>query len=158
MKLARTIRFDDSDQNVFDQTAELDEWAISGAFEFSNWSQDNLQGKARQAFSNGWLGLETFGRSTFAAVTAISQREYEDLINKLCVHFVQRYGAPTLEAAVGPATEEIDHMRQMCEDHEDNTLLIVERELVDMGVKESFRVIKPQEADLAQFAVHGDMD
>lgn len=158
MKLARTIRFDDSDLNVFERTAELDEWALSGAFEFSNWTEAELTGKARQAFSNGWLGLESFGRSTFVAVTTMSDREYEDLINRLSLHFVQRYGAPDLEAARGPAIEEIDHMRQMCEDHEDNTLLIVERDLIDMGVKESFRVIKPQDADLAQFAVHGDME
>nr|WP_306266075.1 DUF6505 family protein [Pararhizobium sp. IMCC3301] len=158
MKLARTIRFDDSDLNVFETTAQLDEWAVSGAFEFSNWTEANLAGKARQAFSNGWLGLETFGRSTFAAVTAISEREYDDLIDQLSAHFVQRYGAPSLDMARGPATEEIAHMRQMCEDHEDNTLLIVERELVDTGVKERFRVLKPQDADLAQFAVHGDIE
>ncbi len=158
MKLARTIRFDESDLNVFETTTELDEWALSGAFEFSNWTEADLTGKARQAFANGWLGLESFGRSTFVAVTTISEREYQDLIDRLSVHFVQRYGAPSLEAARGPATEEIDHMRQMCEDHEDNTLLIVERELVDTGVKERFRVLKPQDADLSQFAVHGDIE
>ena len=158
MKLARTIRFDESDLNVFETTTELDEWALSGAFEFSNWTEADLTGKARQAFANGWLGLESFGRSTFVAVTTISEREYQDLIDRLSVHFVQRCGAPSLEAARGPATEEIDHMRQMCEDHEDNTLLIVERELVDTGVKERFRVLKPQDADLSQFAVHGDIE
>ncbi|MEL7153848.1 MAG: DUF6505 family protein, partial [Pseudomonadota bacterium] len=75
MKLARTIRFDESDDNVFERTAQPDEWAVSGAFEFSNWSQDDLTGKARQAFSNGWLGLETFGRSTFVAVSEITDAE-----------------------------------------------------------------------------------
>ncbi|PCJ90094.1 MAG: hypothetical protein COA52_11125 [Hyphomicrobiales bacterium] len=158
MKLARTIQFDISDQNIFERTAELDEWAISGAFEFSNWTTDNLTGKARQAFANGWMGIESFGRSTLVAVTAISEREYEDAINRLSAHFVQVYGAPSLEAARGPATEEINHMRQMCEDHEDNTLMVVERELVETGVKESFRIIKPQDADLAQIAVHADME
>ncbi|MBL4647228.1 MAG: hypothetical protein JKY99_12315 [Rhizobiales bacterium] len=158
MKFARTIQFDISDQNIFECTADLDEWAISGAFEFSNWTTDNLTGKARQAFANGWMGIESFGRSTLVAVTAISEREYEDAINRLSAHFVQAYGAPSLEAARGPATEEINHMRQMCEDHEDNTLMVVERELVETGVKESFRIIKPQDADLAQIAVHADME
>lgn len=158
MKLARTIRFDESDLNVFETAADLDEWALSGAFEFSNWTDADLTGKARQAFANGWLGLESFGRSTFVAVTTISEREYQDLIDRLSVHLVRRYGAPSLELARGPAIEEIAHMRQMCEDHDDNTLLIVERELVDTGVKERFRVLKPQDADLAQFAVHGDIE
>ncbi len=158
MKLARTISFDISDQNIFERPAELDEWAISGAFEFSNWTAENLTGKPRQAFANGWMGIESFGRSTLVAVTVISQREYEEAIDRLSAHFVQVYGAPTLEAARGPAKEEIDHMRQMCEDHEDNTLMVVERELVDTGVKESFRIIKPQDADLAQIAVHAELE
>jgi hypothetical protein len=47
-------------------------------------------------------------------------------------------------------------MREMCEDHTDNTLLTVSRELVDLGVRERFRSIEPQEASLEQFAVHGN--
>ena len=67
MKLARTIRLDESDDNVFDHPANAGEWAISGGFEFSNWSEENLNGKPRQAFSNGWLSLESFGRATCVA-------------------------------------------------------------------------------------------
>ena len=52
MKLARTIRLDESDDNVFESPASDGEWAISGGLEFSNWSEDDLTGKARQAFSN----------------------------------------------------------------------------------------------------------
>ena len=155
MKLARTLRLDESDLNVFETPAEPFEWAISGAFEFSNWTEADLTGKRRQAFANGWLGLESFGRSTLVAVTAISPQEYAALIDRLCAHFVERYGAPSVEAARGPAEEELAHMRAMCEDHEDNALLTVERTLVEMGVKESFRAIVPREASLEQFAVHG---
>ncbi len=155
MKLARTLRLDESDPNVFETPAEPFEWAISGAFEFSNWADDDLTGKRRQAFSNGWLGLESFGRATLVAVCAISPVEYEALIQRLCAHFVERYGAPSLEAARGPAEEELGHMRAMCEDHEDNALLTVERALVEMGVKETFRAIPPRAASLEQFAVHG---
>ena len=35
MKFARTIRLDESDDNVFDHPANAGEWAISGGFEFS---------------------------------------------------------------------------------------------------------------------------
>lgn len=155
MKLARTLRLDESDLNVFDAPAEPFEWAISGAFEFSDWTEADLVGKRRQAFANGWLGLESFGRATLVAVCAISPAEYESLILRLCGHFVERYGAPSIEAARGPAEEELAHMRAMCEDHEDNALLTVERTLVEMGVKETFRVIPPRAASLEQFAVHG---
>jgi hypothetical protein len=54
MKLARTLRLDVSDDNVFENPAPSGEWAISGGFEFSNWTEAELKGKARQAFSNGW--------------------------------------------------------------------------------------------------------
>lgn len=155
MKLARTIRFDESDLNIFDPPAETDEWAVSGAFAFSNWTEDDLTGKARQAFANGWLGLESFGRSTFVAVASIEPAEREAAIEALAAHFVARWGAPDLESARPVAAEEIDFMVELCEEHAPNTLLIVERSLTSGGVKESFRAIAPQAAELEAFAVHG---
>ena len=158
MKLARTIRFDESDDNVFERTAQPDEWAVSGAFEFSNWSQGDLTGKARQAFANGWLGLETFGRSTFVAVSEITDAEKASAIGALAQHFVDAFGAPDLEAALPVAVEEVEYMQAMCEDHDANTLLIVERTLIDAGVNEAFRSIKPQNAELDLVAIHGTLD
>ena len=52
MKLARAIHFDESDTRVFHSPARTGEWCISGGFEFSNWSDADLAGKAKQAFSN----------------------------------------------------------------------------------------------------------
>jgi hypothetical protein len=158
VKLARTLRFDESDERVFETAAAPGEWAISGAFEFSNWAADDLAGKARQAFANGWLGLESFGRATFVAVAQIEPAEYDALIDRLASHFVERYGAPDVAAARPVAEEELRFMREMCEDHEPNTLLAVQRELVDAGVSESFRSIKPAEATLEQVAIHATPD
>lgn len=158
MMLARTIRFDESDLNVFETPTEPDEWAVSGAFEFSNWGDAELTGKARQAFSNGWLGLESFGRSTFVAVARAEPAEREAAIEALAAHFVARYGAPDLDAARPAATEEIDFMADLCADHDPNTLLIVERTLTSAGVKESFRAIKTPDAELEAFAIHGDLE
>ena len=53
MNLARAIHFDESDLNVFHAPARTGEWCISGGFEFSNWTEADLTGKARQAFANG---------------------------------------------------------------------------------------------------------
>ena len=58
MKLARAIHFDESDMNVFHSPARTGELCISGGFEFSNWGEADLTGKARQAFANGWLDAE----------------------------------------------------------------------------------------------------
>ena len=155
-QFARVIRLDESDLNVFDPAADIGEWAISGAFAFSDWSEGDLTGKARQAFANGWLGLESFGRSTFVAVAPITQSEIETLTRNLAQHFVDHYGAPGLDAALPVAAQEIGQMQDMCEDHAPNTLMVVEREMEEVGIREKFRIIKPRDAGLEAFAVHGD--
>ncbi len=158
MKLARAIHFDKSDTFVFHTPARTGEWVISGGFEFSNFGQSDLTGKARQAFANGWLGVETFGRVTFVAVTQIEEAEIEALTDTLAAHFVSIYGAPSVEAARPVAYAELQHMAELCDEHDPNTLLTVQRELTEAGVKEYFRVIEPPEAELEQFAVHADME
>ncbi len=158
MKLARAIHFDESDMNVFHSPARTGEWCISGGFEFSNWGQGDLEGKARQAFANGWLGLETFGRVTFVAVTQIEPAEKDQIVENLADHFVKFYGAPSVEAAMGVAQSEIDHMSELCDEHAANTMLTVARELTESGVHEAFRVITPQETQLDALAVHGSLD
>jgi len=158
MKLARAIHFDESDQRVYHSPARTGEWCLSGGFEFSNWTQADLTGKARQAFANGWLGIETFGRVTFVAVTQMEEAECDTLTERLAQHFVEFYGAPDLDSARPVALEEIAQMADLCEDHAPNTLLTVLRDLTEAGVRETFSVIAAQDAGIAQFAVHGSVD
>ncbi|PUB11520.1 DUF6505 family protein [Yoonia sediminilitoris] len=155
MMLARAIHFDESDMNVFHSPARTGEWCISGGFEFSNWTEGDLTGKAKQAFSNGWLGVETFGRVTFVAVTRIEPAELDALTQALAQHFVTIYGAPSVEAAMPAAREELNQMMEMCEEHAPNTVMTVARELTPAGVKESYRIIEQRDAALDMFAVHG---
>ncbi len=158
MNLARAIHFDESDTQVFHAPARTGEWAISGGFEFSNWGEGDLTGKARQAFSNGWLGLETFGRVTFVATTKIEAKEFDALLECLAQHFVDIYGAPSVEAARPVALDELNHMVELCEGHAPNTLLAVSRELRETGVAEAYRVIQAPEAELDILAVHGELE
>jgi hypothetical protein len=158
VKLARAIHFDESDTHVFAVPARTGEWCVPGGFEFSNWTDADLTGKARQAFANGWLGLDTGGRVTFVAVTQIEPSELEAQAQALAQHFVTFYGAPSVQAALPVAQDEIAHMVDLCEDHAPNTLLTVARELTEAGVKEAFRMIEPQDTGLDQFAVHGSLD
>lgn len=158
MKLARAIHFDESDQRVYHSPARTGEWCLSGGFEFSNWTEADLVGKARQAFSNGWLGIETSGRVTFVAVTQVEEAEFRALTETLARHFIDLYGAPDLDAALPVAREELAHMADLCEDHAPNTLLTVLRELTEAGVRETFSVIEAQDAGIAQFAIHGSLD
>lgn len=148
MNLARTIRFDESDSRVFDHPAEGGEWAVSGAFAFANWAEEDLTGKRRQAFANGWLSLESFGRSTFVAVAPVTEAEFDQLAMRLAAHFVSDYGAPGLDAALPVARSELDHMAGLCAEHRTNTLLAVERTLREEGVHEAFRVIPPTDTTI----------
>lgn len=158
MKLARAIHFDESDMRVYHSPARTGEWCLSGGFEFSNWTEADLTGKARQAFANGWLGLETFGRVTFVAVTQVEPAEAAALEEALAAHFVAFYGAPDLASALPVARDEIAQMAELCEDHAPNTLLTVLRELTGAGVRESYSVIAPQDAQLDLVAVHGSLE
>ncbi len=158
MKLARAIHFDESDQRVYASPARTGEWCISGGFEFSDWGESDIAGKARQAFANGWFGLETGGRVTFVAVTQIEAAEYESAIADLAQHFVAYYGAPDVDAARPVAAEELSQMVDLCNEHAPNTLLTVARELTDAGVREMFRTIEADDAGLDQFAIHGEVD
>lgn len=156
--LARAIHFDESDMNIFHTPARTGEWCISGGFEFSNWTQGDLTGKARQAFANGWLGLETFGRVSVVAITKIEPGEFTTLADLLAAHFVSHYGAPSVEAARGVAEDELRQMAGLCEGQNPNTLLTISRELTDAGIKEGYRMIEAQAAGLDQFAIHGSVD
>ena len=156
MKLARVIRLDQSDLEVFDSPADPGEWAIPGTFAYSNWSDNDLTGKARQAFTHGWLGLTSFGRASVVAVTTLTDAERAALTEHLAFHFTESWGAPSVEAARPVAAEEITQMIALCEDHPENTLIVVERSLSHAGVRDKFRLIPPQSASLETFAVHAD--
>jgi len=158
LKLARTLRIDESDGMIFARPAASGEWAIPGGFEFSNWSEADLHGKARQAFANGWLSLESFGRATLVAVARIEAAEIEALTERLAAHFMALYGAPDIATALPAARNEIAFMQDLCADHEPNVLLVVQRELTEAGVKESFRAITPAEARIDLVARHGTPD
>ena len=154
--LARAIHFDDSDTRVYHSPARTGEWCIPGGFEFSDWTEGDLAGKAGQAFASGWLGLETFGRVTFVAVTQLQPSEREACVAALAAHFVAMHGAPSEEAARPVAEQEIAAMEALCDGLEPGRVLTVARDLGEAGVTEAFRILEPREADLAQVAVHGE--
>ncbi|MDA7946856.1 MAG: DUF6505 family protein [Hyphomicrobiaceae bacterium] len=147
MKFLRTIRFDPSDENVFDRAAGPDEWAISGAFEFVGLERENVVGKTKQAFANGFLSLESFGRSTFASVAELGDDDLENVERCLARHFVERYDAPDEAAALPVAREEAQFVLDLCKDSLVNTIFTVQRRFADDGqIKEEFRTIAAPDA------------
>ena len=142
MRFPKTIRFDFSDTRTFERAAEPNEWAVSGAFAFADADPSEISGKHRQAFHNGFLGTASFGWSTLVAVAKIDPAQYQSVIDALAAHFVERYGAPSLAAAVPVARAEAEFAADLC-DHDINTVLSVSRDYGDDGIVEQFRVIQP---------------
>jgi hypothetical protein len=144
MKLLRTIRFDASDERVFELAAAPEEWAVSGAFAFASLDPAAAAGRTRQAFANGFLGLASFGRSTFATVTEATPADLEAIEQLLAAHFVTAHGAPDVAAALPAAQEEGRFVLDLCRDAPINTVFTVRRTWdADGRIKEEFRTIRP---------------
>ena len=144
MKFLRVIRFDESDEAVFENAAVPDEWAIPGGFAFSGIMAEQLVGKTRQAFANGFLGLPSFGRSTFATVGEMTEDEHEGVVDLLSAHFVAEYGAPDKDAATAAAGDETAFVIDLCADQPVNTVFTLRRVRDEDGeVREEFRIITP---------------
>lgn len=142
MKLLRAIRFDESDSRVFPAAAASGEWAVPGAFVFADADPETLSRRERQAFANGFLGLESFGWSTLVSVATIDAEEYEAVVAALARHLQQAYGAPDFAAASAAAREEVDYTASLCE-HPINTLLSLSRFIEGEAIREQFRVVQP---------------
>ena len=144
MKLLRTIRFDASDERVFDLAAAPEEWAVSGAFAFVGAAANSLTGRSRQSFANGFLGAASFGRSTFATVAEAVPADLEEIEGALARRFLSDYGAPDEAAARAAAADETSFVRELCRDAPINTVFTVRRVWDAQGqIKEEFRTIRP---------------
>jgi hypothetical protein len=143
-KFLRTIRFDASDGHVFPRAAAGDEWAVSGAFAFGEHTAHTLTGKLRQAFANGFLGVESFGFSTFATVGEADALILATIEDRLVANLVSVFGAPTREAALPVARGEMAFIDALCRDVAINTVFTVRRTFDVAGaIKEEFRTIRP---------------
>ena len=143
-KILRTIRFDGSDAFVFDKAAEPEEFAVSGAFAFAGLEDEAFKGKTRQAFANAFLGLDSFGRSTFVTVAEVDDAGVAAARQALADHFIEVYGAPDVVAAEAAAAEELSFAMGLAADAPINTVFTVRRTRDEAGeISEEFRIIKP---------------
>lgn len=142
MKFLKTIQIDPSDIHVFEHAAGSGEWAIAGGFSFAGITENDLTGKVRQAFSNGFLSLESFGHSTFAVVANIEDADTENLVTQLAQHLADHYGAPTPADAKNAAHGEVSFICDMCKEIPINSVFTLLRTLDDEGqIKEEFRIV-----------------
>ncbi|WP_206035684.1 DUF6505 family protein [Roseomonas sp. HF4] len=139
-RLLRTIRLDASDALVFPRAAEPGEWAVPGGFCF--WDDDlgALEGKRRQAFRAGFLGLGSFGWSTLVQVVTASAAQREEAAAALAAHIQDALGAPDAAAARAAAEEEIAFAESLC-DHPPGTLVALTRGAEGGEIRERFRTL-----------------
>lgn len=140
MKLAKTIRLDASDTQVFERPAEVGEWAIAGTFGFVDGDPAEWSNKRQLAFRSAWLGIGSFGHSTFIQVTDISAEAYEQAVDTLAAYLAEDFNAPSPEAANRAARQEIDDMISLC-DHPPGTLLAIERSIGGNDISEKTHVL-----------------
>ncbi len=147
MKFLRVIRFDGSDGHVFRMPAVPDEWAVSGSFAFADLTDDALKGKVRQEFANGFLGVPSFGRSTFATVADISDDQRLGLRRILADHLEAQWHAPNREAAFQVANIEAEFIEELCENQPINTVFAVSRVMDTGNIREAFHKVDQQKSD-----------
>ncbi len=139
-RLLRTIRLDPSDAVVFPRAAEPGEWAVPGGFCFWDDEPAALEGKRRQAFRAGFLGLSSFGWSTLVQVASATPAQREGAVAALAAHIRAACGAPSEEAARAAAEEEVAFAESLCE-HPPGTLVALTRSLEGGEVRERFRTL-----------------
>jgi hypothetical protein len=145
MKFPRCVRLDVSDLNIYRLAAAPGEWAVAGGFAFAEADPGAFDNKDKLAFQSGWLGTESFGRTSLVEIAEIADAEFAQVVERLARHFVEAYGAPDLTAALPAARQEADDAAGLC-DHKLYSLLALERDMTEAGVVERFRVIHPERA------------
>jgi hypothetical protein len=141
MKLLKTIRADSSDTFIFDKAAVQGEWAVSGAFLFTNLDPASFTGKIRAAFRAGFLGIDSFGWSTLAQIVEANPDQRAAAIRQLAARLVQHCGAPDLATATRAAEEEIAFAASLC-DHPPGMLIAVSRRHENAETRETFRTLQ----------------
>jgi hypothetical protein len=144
LRLPRTIRLDPSDPFVFEAAAEPGEWAVTGSFLFWDADPAAMPPKRRAAFRAGFLGVSSFGFSTLVVVSPATPDERAGAIAALADKLMLHLGAPTREAAMAAAEEEIDFAASLCR-HPEGTLVALHRTLEDGEIKEVYRTLRARD-------------
>jgi hypothetical protein len=144
MKLLRTIQLDASDTFVFERAAEPGEWAVTGAFIFTDDDPAKLEGKARAAFRAGFLGVASLGWSTLVQIVEASDDDRLAAIDALAKQLVAHFGAPSIGDAVAAAEEEFEFAASLCK-HPHDTLIAMHRSYDGGEIRETFRTLRPKD-------------
>ena len=117
---------------------------MSSALAFWGSDPTNLEGKARQAFRGGFLGVSTLGWSTLVQIVEASQADRARLVEALAQRLTDDFGAPDMEAAQTAAEDEVAFVENLCNEPQ-ATLISVQRTYENGTVHETFSTLEPRE-------------
>jgi hypothetical protein len=115
-KLLRAVRLDDSDDQVFRGcgAARDGDWLVSGGYavcDFENAPRCDPACHCECSF----LSADSRSRCSIAEVAEVSEEELAGRIDALAWHLVKAWNAPSYEAALALAEEEVRHTAEVCE-------------------------------------------
>jgi Family of unknown function (DUF6505) len=151
MKLLKTLRLDPSDTFIFPKFAE-NEWAVIGTFLFWEKEIQELSSKERQAFRAGFVGVKSLG---FSTLVEVQEGDENEAISILCEHILNKFNAPSKEAAFAAAQQEIEAASALAQ-HEVGTLIAMHRTFEEGAFRETFRTLKPREGGTMQDRLHSN--
>lgn len=141
LRLLRAVRLDASDERVFPEAASDGEWLVGGGFLWEGVDPERLEPKAKLAFAQGFLGIESLGFASLAAAGRIEPGELSRLRTRLAEALHQRLGAPDPATAEAAAEALLADSLELARDLPPGALLAVERRLdpANGGIVERLR-------------------
>lgn len=140
MHFLRSVQLDASDLQVFEHAAEPGEWAVPGSFALLDIDPQTRDPKQREAFHHGFIGTDSFGRSSLVTIADISPADLSGVIDRIAAHLRRHCGAPSDSAARRAAEEEVGFTLELST-HPVGTLIALQREAVDDGIEETYRTV-----------------
>jgi hypothetical protein len=129
VRLLRAVRFDATDERVFPAAAADGEWLVTGSFLWAGVDPATLEAKARLAFAQGFLGIESFGFASLAAAGRIEPDVFRALEDRLVERLLERAGAPDRAAALAAAAELLADSMALARHLPPGALLAIERRI-----------------------------
>ena len=150
-KLLRAVRLDDSDDHVFRAhgAAKDGEPVVTGGFavcEFETAPRCDPPCHCQASF----IAIGSAARCSIAEVREVSDDEMQAEIEAFAWHLVRGWNAPSWEAALAVAEEEVRHTAEVCETLAPEVWITVKRARRDGAIDEQYAVY-----DRLQIGAHG---
>ena len=142
-KFLRAVRLDASDALLYQREGAADdgEWLTSGGFAVCDIaSGEHFFPDCR--CDGSFVALANGRRATIAEVVEVTDAEFAEHVETITRHLIDGLNAPSREAALRVAEEEIGYTAELCETFSTGVWITVVRTLNDAGhaVKERYRV------------------